>query len=184
MDLPAVTSSTVFRLAATGDIPLIKALHDTAFGPGRFARTAFRIREMAPSDLNLSIVALVDGRLLGAVMQSPIAIGGEPGIWLGPIAVTESGRRAGLGAALMTRAIARTAESGARYSLLVGDRAYYQRFGYRPVEPGTILLPGPVDPARLLGLAVTALPILPKGRVAARTRETVPQPVSHSHHAD
>jgi len=184
MDLPTVTSLIAFRLAETGDIATINALHDTTFGPGRFARTAFRIRELAPSDLSLSIVALAEGRLMGAVMQSPIAVGGEPGIWLGPIAVTESGRRAGLGAALMTRAIALTAESGARHSLLVGDLAYYQRFGYRPVDPGTILLPGPVDPARLLGLAVTALPILPKGRVAARTAAPVPQPVSHSDQTD
>ena len=36
--------------------------------------------------------------------------------------------------------------------LLVGDMPYYGRFGFAPVPPGQITLPGPVDPARLLAL--------------------------------
>ncbi len=35
-------------------------------------------------------------------------------------------------------------------SLLVGDEPYYARFGFHPVPPGQIVLPGPVDPNRLL----------------------------------
>jgi predicted N-acetyltransferase YhbS len=36
--------------------------------------------------------------------------------------------------------------------ILVGDMPYYARFGFKPVSPGQIVLPGPVDPARLLAL--------------------------------
>ena len=103
------------------------------------------------------------GELVGAVLQSPVAIGEEPGAWLGPIAVTADGRRAGVGAALMARAIARDAESGDRFVMLIGDESYYGRFGFKVVAPGSIQIPGPADPKRLLAVSLTPLPILPVG---------------------
>jgi predicted N-acetyltransferase YhbS len=154
-----------YRFVAPDDLAAIGELHRVVFGPGRYARSAFRIREMAPPDLARSIAAFADGKLIGAVLQSPVSIGGKCGAWLGPIAVTELGRKVGVGAALMTRAIARDAELGDRFVLLVGDHSYYGRFGFGPVPPGTVDLPGPADPRRLLGLSLTPLPILPVGRV-------------------
>jgi predicted N-acetyltransferase YhbS len=40
--------------------------------------------------------------------------------------------------------------AGVKLVLLVGDEPYYGRFGFHPVPPGQITMPGPVDPARLL----------------------------------
>lgn len=155
-----------FAPVTPGDLAEIGALNARIFGPGRLARTAYRVRERAAPDLALSVLARDDGGcLVGSVLQSQIVVGDECGLWLGPIAITEAGRNAGLGGALMTRAIARGAESQARFTLLIGDMSYYARFGFQPVPPESIALPGPVDPSRLLGLSLTPLPILPVGRL-------------------
>lgn len=157
-----------FATVTADDMPEIVSLHATVFGPGRFARTAFRVREMAPPDVERSLLARRRGELVGAVLQSPVAIGEEPGAWLGPIAVTADGRRAGVGAALMARAIARDAESGDRFVMLIGDESYYGRFGFKVVASGSIQIPGPADPKRLLAVSLTPLPILPVGAVQRR----------------
>lgn len=160
---PSALSPLVFASVTPADLDEIGDLNATVFGPGRLARTAYRVRERVPPDLSVSILARRDERLVGSVLQSRIAIGGERGLWLGPIAVTAEGRNAGVGATLMARAIACAAESDARFILLIGDLSYYGRFGFAPVPPDSIRLPGPVDPARFLGLSLTPLPILPVG---------------------
>ncbi len=74
------------------DGPAIEALLDTAFGPGRFAKTAYRLREgVAPVD-GLSFVAEEDGALIGSIRYWPVSIGGRPALMLGPIAVLSSQR--------------------------------------------------------------------------------------------
>lgn len=158
-------------LAVVADLDDIAAQHVSVFGPGRYSRTAFRIREIAAPSLDRSLVARRDGELVGSVLQSPVSIGGELGLWLGPIAVTEDGRRIGVGAALMRAAIARAAECHDRFIILVGDESYYGRFGFKPVPEDSIRLPGPVDPMRLLCLSLTPLPIMPSGTVRAPSRE-------------
>ena len=54
--------------------------------------------------------------------------------------------------ALLLEGVARARDAGFAFVLLVGDMPYYGRFGFKPAAPGTIHLPGPVDPARLLVL--------------------------------
>ncbi len=67
------------------DAEPIERLNERVFGPGRFARTAYRIRETTPADLSLSFVARVGTLLVGATAMTPIAIGGEPALLLGPL---------------------------------------------------------------------------------------------------
>jgi predicted N-acetyltransferase YhbS len=55
-------------------------------------------------------------------------------------------------AALVEAGLTRAKAEGFRLVLLVGDMPYYGRFGFEPVPPGQITLPGPVDPARVLAL--------------------------------
>ena len=132
------------------DDAAIEALHADAFGPGRFARTAFRIREGVPHDPRLSFVAELDGELLGAVRLTPIRIGVTPAQLLGPLAVVPTHKGVGIGRALMRRTLEEGARLGEGLVLLVGDLPYYGPFGFNRVPQGRILLPGPVDPARLL----------------------------------
>lgn len=135
---------------ADGDAAAIEDLHDRAFGPGRYARSAERVREWTPHDHRLSFVARVSTLLVGSVRQTPIKVGEATGLMLGPMAVEPAFMARGIGKALLERALAGAAAAGFPFVLLVGDEPYYKRVGFRRVPPGKITMPGPVDPARLL----------------------------------
>lgn len=133
------------------DVASILGLAATAHGPGRFARTAYRIREGTSPVAELSLVAKDAGGLVGSVRFTRVAIGGEEGaLLLGPLAVHPDYAGRGYGRALIETGLRRAREAEFRLVILVGDLAYYQRVGFSPVPPGQIVLPGPVDPARLL----------------------------------
>lgn len=137
--------------------PLVDALVDRAFGPGRFVKTAERLREGSKPRLDLSVCAWDGDRLAGAVRQWPITIGEHQAVFLGPIAVDLSARSQGVGAALMRRAITAATAADERLILLVGDMPYFEQFGFE-VACGPEM-PGPVDARRLLwkGLRAGAL---------------------------
>jgi predicted N-acetyltransferase YhbS len=133
-----------------GDREAVERLHERAFGPGRFARTAFRLREGAAADPSLSFTATVGTLLVGSVRLSPIWAGAVPALVLGPLTVEPAFKERGIGAALMKRSLDAAREAGHALVLLVGDHAYYERFGFQPIPLGQLRLPGPVDPARFL----------------------------------
>ena len=128
----------------------IEQLHRDAFGPGRFARTAFRVRESVGPVPELSYVALSHGHLAGSVRLSPIRIGSCRALLLGPLAVHPDFKLKGAGKLLMEKAIEEARALDYCAILLVGDFDYYSRFGFEQVAMGSIVMPGPVDPARLL----------------------------------
>jgi predicted N-acetyltransferase YhbS len=132
------------------DAASIDRLHDRAFGPGRFARTAFRLREGIPPRLDLSFVARISSMLVGSNRMTPVAIGATPALLLGPLTVEPAFRSRGIGLALMQASLDAAGADGARLVILVGDEPYYARVGFRRVPPGRVILPGPVDPDRLL----------------------------------
>lgn len=142
--------SLVIRPEMPQDADPIERLHERAFGPGRFARTAFRIREGAAHLPELSFTALVGTLLVGSVRLTPVRAGEAPALMLGPLTVEPAFEGRGIGAALMGRSLDAARARGDRLVLLVGDAPYYARFGFGPVPRGTILLPGPVDPDRFL----------------------------------
>lgn len=131
----------------------IEALHESAFGPGRFARAAFRLREQGPHDPALSFVALSpQGAMLGSVRMTQVATSqsGHRGHLLGPLAVDPAYKSRGIGKALVRRAAGAACRTHARFVLLVGDAPYYAPLGFAPVPAGRLFLPGPVEPNRLL----------------------------------
>ncbi|HWA90476.1 MAG TPA: N-acetyltransferase [Rhizomicrobium sp.] len=134
------------------DADAVLALNDDGFGPGRFAKTAYRLREGVAPVANLSFVAEGSGMLLGSVRFWPIRVGHDEALLLGPLAVHSSARGQGIGLALMTRGIAAARATGFASILLVGDESYYARAGFRQVKG--VRFPGPVDRARILGLAL------------------------------
>lgn len=145
----------------------IFGLHERVFGPGRFARTAFRLRERASLLSEYCFIACLDGEPVGSVTLSRIAIGSQshaqPGVLLGPLAVLADKRDLGIGKALLAASVEASFAAGEAYVLLVGDAPYYKAAGFAPVAPGRIQLPGPVDPARLLIALNTKLGLLPSG---------------------
>jgi predicted N-acetyltransferase YhbS len=135
------------------DDAAIERLHDRAFGPGRYARTAFRLREGQGADTSrFCFSALVGTLLVGSVRQSPVMAGDLPALMLGPLTVDPSFEGVGLGSALVRQALESARLESETLVLLVGDAPYYARFGFGIVPAGQLVLPGPVDPRRFLAV--------------------------------
>ncbi|GBF25701.1 hypothetical protein MnTg02_00733 [bacterium MnTg02] len=143
--------SLAIRQEMPEDQSEIQKLHARVFGPGRFTRTAYRVRETGAFDQQLSWVAFAGKELAGAVRLTPIRIGGrDRALLLGPLIVAPQFAGKGYGRRLIAASLEAARAEGFALVLLVGDLAYYEAFGFGPVPPGQIMMPGPVDPARLL----------------------------------
>ena len=132
------------------DAVAIERLHERTFGPGRYARTAFRIREGRGHLLELSFTARIGTLLIGSVRLTPICIGETPALLLGPLTIEPPFRSHGVGTALIKRALKEAEAKGHKLVVLVGDEPIYKKSGFRRIPKGEVKLPGPVDPARLL----------------------------------
>ncbi|HZP78579.1 MAG TPA: N-acetyltransferase [Pseudolabrys sp.] len=132
------------------DAVAIERLHERAFGPGRFVRTAFRIREGRDHQLDLSFTARIGTLLVGSVWMTPVVVGEAKALLLGPLTVEPPFREHGVGRALIERALSEAKAKGHKLVLLVGDEPYYAKTGFKRVPKGQMKMPGPVDPARLL----------------------------------
>ena len=132
------------------DFDTVEALSAKAFGPGRFTRTAFRLRENMAHEPHLSFTAKLDGSIVGSVRLTKISIGEVQSLLLGPLVVNPAYKNCGVGKELMRISVAAAQRAGEHSIILVGDFPYYEQFGFRQVPHGQITLPGPVDPARLL----------------------------------
>jgi predicted N-acetyltransferase YhbS len=136
-----------------GDAETLSHLSAEAFGPGRFARSAYRVREGVPPVAGLCLVGWRENLLIGGIRFTAVSIGEEKNAaLLGPLVVDPAEKGKGFGRALVEEGLKRAKTEGFALVLLVGDMPYYGRFGFVPVTPGQITLPGPVDPARLLAL--------------------------------
>ena len=132
------------------DAAAIERLHERTFGPGRYARTAYRIREKMVHRLDLSYTARIGTLLVGSVRLTPVRIGETPALLLGPLTIEPPFRDRGIGKAMMERALNDARARGHRLVVLVGDEPYYARVGFKRVPNGAITMPGPADPARVL----------------------------------
>src|ERR1700710_3163972 len=91
----------VSRLATPSDDQFVEDLQALAFGPGRFARTAFRVRERFPIDKSLSLIGEIGGVPVSSVWMTPISVGGINGYLLGPPATAPQFRGQGAGKLLV-----------------------------------------------------------------------------------
>lgn len=137
-----------------GDAAAIDALLDDVFGPGRFAKTAYRLREDQSPIAALSFVALEGEALIGSIRFSEVLVGDTPVLFLGPLVIKLEERGKGHGLALMKKGLEAAQALGAKAVLLVGDAPYYARAGFSVMPAGRLKPIGPIDPARLLGLAL------------------------------
>jgi predicted N-acetyltransferase YhbS len=140
---------------APEDTVAIDRLNERTFGPGRYAKTAYRLREKVAHSLDVSFTARIGTLLVGSVRLSPIRIGEAKALLLGPLTVEPAFRERGVGQALIERALKDAAAKGHRLVILVGDEPYYGKAGFKRVPPGRAIMPGPVDPSRLLVAELT-----------------------------
>jgi predicted N-acetyltransferase YhbS len=132
------------------DGPAIEKLYERTFGPGRFARTTYRIRERIAHRADLSFTARIGTLLVGSVRLTPIRIGETRAMLLGPLTVDPPFREHGIGRSLVDAALKAARGAGVTLVLLVGDEPYYAASGFKRVAKGRAILPGPVDPERIL----------------------------------
>lgn len=155
-----MTSPTfAYRLEQPSDTPAIDFLHASLFGPERFKRAAYVLRDGVPPDPALSFVATHDGELVASVRMTPIAIGGRPALLLGPLVVDPRFKGRGAGRTLVRMTCAEARRQGHRVVMLVGDLPYYGPLGFTFLGRDVVTLPAWVDPDRVLvcGLAEGAL---------------------------
>ena len=154
----AVTPVRILR-ERSGDVAAIDALVLAAFGPGRFAKTAERLREAAA--LAAGFCAFEGERLIGSVRLWSITVGAARSVFLGPIAVDVASRRGGLGAELVQACVDEARAMKLDGVLLIGDPPYFSRFGF--VAAPDAVFSGPVDRRRIMWLPITD--VAPVGRV-------------------
>lgn len=131
----------------------IKAILDDAFGPERFSKTVYRLREGLAPVPDLSFVLNAGPVVKGTLRFWPVLIAGQtPALLLGPIAVRVADRGKGYARALMWHGLDRARALGHRIVLLVGDAPYYEQFGFARGPAESLQLPGWVDENRFLGL--------------------------------
>jgi putative acetyltransferase len=124
------------RAETRDDHDAIRRLTDAAFAEAKHAgggesRIIDALRDAGA--LSLSLVADIDGRIAGHVAVSPVALtDGTPGWFgLGPVAVDPRDQGHGVGSALIRAALAELHAQGAAGCVVLGDPAYYARFGFR-----------------------------------------------------
>jgi predicted N-acetyltransferase YhbS len=133
-----------------------EALLDLGYGAVRFSKVSHRLREGRLPAAGLAFVACDHGRLIGTVRLWDVATSdGRPALLLGPLTVHPSHRHRGVGSALMRHALAAAAKLGHHAVLLVGDAAYYERFGFSNGKTRSLWLPGRYDAQRFLSLELS-----------------------------
>jgi predicted N-acetyltransferase YhbS len=154
--MKAVSNSplVLVRDETSADVAARETLLDLSFGSARFVKTSERLREGRLPARNLSLTATgPDGRLIGTVRLWHVRAGSAgAALLLGPLAVHPWFRSHGVGGTLMRAAINIAAADGHRAIMLVGDAPYYARFGFARERTQGLMLPGPVDDERFLGL--------------------------------
>ena len=143
----------IIREEKIADVAAREALLDEAYGTARFAKSSERLREGRLPAGGLSLVAVDGRRLVGTVRLWNIVAGPRcDALLLGPLAVHPDCRNRGIGTTLMRRAIARARLAGHAAILLVGDLAYYGRFGFSAASTGALWMPCRYERDRLLAL--------------------------------
>ena len=142
-----------------GDIVARENLLDRAMGPGRRRKSSEALRRGRLPAEGLALVARdADGHVIGTVrlwnVEAGIGRDGTPvdALLLGPLAVDAGHEGTGIGGALMRAAIGEAKARGHGAILLVGDAAYYERFGFFAEKAAHLVMPGPFERTRFLGL--------------------------------
>jgi putative acetyltransferase len=133
----------VIRSETAADVSAITEVTVAAFQTLEISNRTeqFIIAALRAADaLTISLVAEIDGRVIGHIAFSPVAISDGTRNWygLGPVSVLPAYQQQGIGKALIREGLARLKEMNARGCCLVGHPDYYRKFGFRNV-PGLVL---------------------------------------------
>jgi predicted N-acetyltransferase YhbS len=150
----ALTAEPALAVERAKDAPLVEGLIVRAFGPGRYAKAAERLREGNAAIPSLSFLAWSEGEAVGCVRLWRVRVGETPALLLGPIAVEEAFRKQGLGASLVHHACEAARRAGERLVVLVGDEPFFGPLGFSAALARDVRMPGPADQRRVLARAL------------------------------
>ena len=114
------------------DIAAVRGLNTRAFGQEQEANIVDALRSNGAA--LLSLVAILNGQLVGHIMYSPVRVGSVEGAALGPMAVDPEHQRQGIGSSLVQAGNRQLKDAGCPFIVVVGHADYYPRFGFRPAR--------------------------------------------------
>jgi putative acetyltransferase len=126
----------IIRKETDSDIEVISEVTKAAFENHPYSKNTeqFIISALrAANALTLSLVAEVDGRIVGHIAFSPVIISDGSHNWygIGPLSVSPDFQKQGIGKSLVQEGLSLLKASGAKGCVLVGDPDYYKRFGFK-----------------------------------------------------
>jgi len=146
----------LIREERSEDEAAVAAIVEQAFGRSLEADLVASLRRAGAAAL--SLVAEQEGRVLGHILFSAVIIEGDAegfaAVGLAPLAVLPAFQRLGIGSALVSAGLERCREIGFSRVLVLGDPAYYQRFGFTPAAAAGIRFPGEVPEEAFMAIAL------------------------------
>jgi len=135
----AMNPEAIIRCETDADVDAIKDVTVAAFRTLEISNHTeqFIIEALrAAESLTVSLVAEVDGRVVGHIAFSPVTISDGTGNWygLGPVSVLPQYQRQGIGKTLIEEGLSRLKKLGARGVCLAGHPQYYKKFGFKNVS--------------------------------------------------
>jgi putative acetyltransferase len=144
-----------------GDIAAIRGLNKDAFGQDQEGNIVDALRSNGGA--LLSLVATLNGAVVGHIMYSPLPVGNRLGAALGPMAVLPEHQRQGIGTKLIEAGNGKLKEAGHPFIVVVGHAEYYPRFGFRPANtygitcewevPDDVFMVLVLDPGQMHGVS-------------------------------
>ena len=120
----------------TEDWAAVRELIGAAFGQVQEADLVEKLRQNCKE--RLSLVAVSGSRVVGQILFTPVMISGAKGslqgMGLAPVAVAPECQRQGVGSLLIKNGIARLADTGCPFIVVLGHPEYYPRFGFEPTK--------------------------------------------------
>lgn len=152
----------MIRPEAPDDAPSIDAVIEAAFGQRDEADLVRALREDAGWLPDLSLVAVEEQLVVGHIALTRATVDGAPTLALAPLSVRPDHQRLGIGSQLVREALRRAGDAAESAVVVLGDPAYYGRFGFRPARDLGITGPfGDIDEFQALALSEAA----PTGRI-------------------
>lgn len=144
-----------------GDVTAVRNVNSRAFGQDQEGNIVDALRSNGAA--LLSLVATLDGQVVGHIMYSPLSVDDHEGAALGPMAVLPEFQRQGIGSQLIEVGNRKLKKAGCPFIVVVGHAEYYPRFGFRPASaygitcewelPDDVFMLLALDPGRMEGVA-------------------------------
>ena len=162
---PAVGPPVEVRTEVREDREAVWDVVARAFGQRDEADLVDALRTDAAWIPGFSVVGVRSGRVVGSALLTRLPVGGAPAVALAPVAVAPQAQGSGVGSAMVRELLRRAAEAGERLVVVLGEPAYYCRFGFVPAEKLGVEGPFPEAGPAFQALAFGDPGSAPRGRV-------------------